>query len=114
MAAGERPSTLAAFVGQGGRELVPGGGPVPTGTPQFGAGAQRPPPQGVNPAGATRGPDGEMIGPISGVYSKSCDESIKVYEGRTTYCEWKFMLRDQQQGRGRRPGGGGVPGGVPW
>ena len=95
------------FVGQGGRELVPGGGPVPTGTPQIGAGGSQRPPQGSNPIGATRGPDGEMIGPIQGVYSKSCEESIKVYKGRTSYCDWKFVLEEQQQG------GPGAPGGQP-
>ena len=30
-----------------------------------------------------------MVGPIIGVHSTSCDESIKVYEGHTTYCEWQ-------------------------
>jgi hypothetical protein len=60
--------------------------------------------------------EGERIGPITGVHSTSCDESIKVYDGRTSYCEWRFIQRDP---RGRRrggqaiphPGGPGVPGG---
>jgi type II secretory pathway pseudopilin PulG len=53
-----------------------------------------------------RGQQGETIGPIVGVHSKSCDESIKVYEGRTSYCEWRFVFKEQQQqGRGARGGG---------
>ena len=97
------------FVGQGGRQLAGGGGPVPTGTPRFGGGTQNPnqPRQGSDPTGAVRGPDGEMIGPISGVYSRSCDESIKVYKGRTAYCDWKFVLEEQQGGAGA--GGQPVP-----
>ena len=46
------------------------------------------------------------VGPIVGVHSTSCDEAIKVYEGRTTYCEWRFIFKeDEQQGRrrGSRP-----------
>ena len=46
-----------------------------------------------------------MMGPIVGVYSTSCDESIKIYEGHTTYCEWRFIFRERRQQRGaRRPG----------
>lgn len=33
----------------------------------------------------------EARGPIVGVRSRSCQESIKVYEGRTRYCDWKFV-----------------------
>jgi type II secretory pathway pseudopilin PulG len=47
------------------------------------------------------------VGPIVGVHSTSCEESIKIYEGRTTYCEWRFIYREPNQ-RGR--GGGNVPG----
>jgi type II secretory pathway pseudopilin PulG len=42
------------------------------------------------------------MGPIIGVHSTSCDEAIKVYEGHTTYCEWKFVYREQQQRGGRQ------------
>jgi hypothetical protein len=64
---------------------------------------------------------GEKIGPITGVHSKSCDESVKVYDGRTSYCEWRFVLREGQGRRGhgvrpRQPGGPGgqrPPGGDP-
>ncbi|MGC8916404.1 MAG: prepilin-type N-terminal cleavage/methylation domain-containing protein [Thermoanaerobaculum sp.] len=34
----------------------------------------------------------EARGPIVGVRSRSCQESIKVYEGRTRYCDWKFVF----------------------
>ncbi len=65
------------------------------------------------------------VGPIVGVHSTSCDEAIKVYEGHTTYCEWRFIYNEErQQGgaggqSGRRPGklpnqpGDDLPYGVP-
>ena len=40
---------------------------------------------------------GVKMGPIVGVHSTSCDEAIKIYEGRTTYCEWRFIYREQPQ-----------------
>lgn len=88
-----------------------GGGPMPTGTPGFGTtGRSGGKPGNGLPDGVQRNPDGEMIGPIVGVHSTSCDESIKIYEGRTTYCEWRFFIKpDNQQGGGR--GGGGRGGG---
>jgi hypothetical protein len=51
------------------------------------------------------------IGPIVGVYSRSCEKSIKIYEGHDTYCEWKFMLMAPQQGGrgGQRPPNTGKP-----
>ncbi|MEN8165477.1 MAG: type II secretion system protein [Acidobacteriota bacterium] len=79
------------------------GTPLPTGTPGIGGGAfgggQR---EDGLPDGVQRNPDGEIIGPIVGVHSTSCDESIKIYEGRTTYCEWRFFLEPDRQGGGRR------------
>jgi type II secretory pathway pseudopilin PulG len=66
---------------------------------------------GVGQAGkGPLGTDGVKMGPIVGVHSTSCDEAIKIYEGRTTYCEWRFIYREQpQQGgaggqTGRRSG----------
>ena len=62
-------------------------------------------------------PEGEKVGPIIGVHSTSCDDSIKVYEGRTSYCDWEFVYReDRERGRGAVPPGvvippGGGPGG---
>ncbi len=105
------------FMGQErqvGRQIVGlgEGTPLPTGTPGFGSevrgGGQR---RDGLPDGVQRNEEGELIGPIVGVHSTSCDESIKIYEGRTTYCEWRFFLKPDQQGGGR-PGGRG-PGGRP-
>jgi type II secretory pathway pseudopilin PulG len=88
-----------------------GGGARPFGTPApFGSPSQM---------GADR-----KVGPIVGVHSTSCDEAVKVYEGHTTYCEWRFIFKEErQQGRGgqsgRRPGklpnqpGDELPFGVP-
>ena len=72
------------FQGQEGREVtVPGGRnrrPTPTRTPVF----ER-----------QRDDGGEKVGPIIGVYSLSTETSIKVYEGRTQYDMWKFVLKEQ-------------------
>jgi len=104
-------------IGQGGRQLVRPGtrsgdedaGRAPIGTqtpfgnpgePGTGSNPGEGGPGGKGPADANR-----MVGPIIGVHSTSCDESIKVYEGHTTYCEWKFIFREPQQQRG----GGPVP-----
>ena len=98
------------FVGQEGRPLNlqgrgRGGTPQPTVTPTP---SPTPPPRGEDEGDTPLG--SEQVGPIAGVYSTSCDESIKIWEGRNTYCEWKFVLRDQT-GRGGRIGPGGRGGG---
>lgn len=98
-----------------------GRGPVPTGTPTFGRDGDG---QGVGPDGRAifpvsgDGTDGETgqptrVGAIIGVHSTSCDESIKEYDARNTYCEWRFIFKDrnQQQGGGRRGMHGSGPGG---
>ncbi|MCD4750128.1 MAG: hypothetical protein K8R59_12210 [Thermoanaerobaculales bacterium] len=84
------------------------GTPPPTETPGMDRGRPgRSGGQGSGlPDGVHRSEDGELVGPIVGVHSTSCDESIKVYEGRTTYCEWRFFFREDRKGRGR---GGGKP-----
>jgi hypothetical protein len=46
------------------------------------------------------------MGPIVGVYSTDCSESIKVYEGRTRICDWKFIFREE---RGAQARGGAQP-----
>jgi len=53
------------------------------------------------------------VGPIIGVHSTSCDEAVKVYEGHTTYCEWRFIYKEEQRSGQRVPGQrpGGVHGG---
>jgi len=91
--------------GQGGRRIGGGRGgrggfgnsatPTPTVTPT---------PFPTPPPGT---PPDELpmeIGPIMGVFSRSCEKSIKIYEGHDTYCEWKFLLKPQ----GRPGAGGGV------
>lgn len=55
---------------------------------------------GLGPGQQGKGPlgtGGVKMGPIVGVHSTSCDEAIKIYEGRTTYCEWRFIFREQPQ-----------------
>jgi len=87
---------------QGGRRNQPGSSGVgddskPEIDPQTGL-----PTSSFGAVGADR-----KMGPIIGVHSTSCDEAIKVYEGRTTYCEWRFVFKEQQQrggARGRQPG----------
>jgi len=78
---------------------------------QGGEGQQvRPPGTGPRPT-PTRTPvferqrenEGEKVGPIIGVHSLSTDTSIKVYEGRTQYDMWKFVL--QEEGPAPRTGG---------
>ncbi len=86
---------------------VPGLTPPPTPTP-----APTPEPE----AGGGFGKPPKEIGPIVGVYSKSCDKSIKVLDGRQTYCEWKFVLKEVRRRRGAaggRPPTGGVRPGSP-
>ena len=81
------------FKGQEGRELTgqqTGPRPTPTKTPVF----ER-----------QREGEGEKVGPIIGVHSLSTDTSIKVYEGRTQYNMWKFVLKDQGRAPGARAGG---------
>lgn len=81
---------VPVFLGQEG-QVVAGG-------PAGGSGA---------PKEGTPAPDTEARGPIIGVHSRSCQDSIKVYDGRTRYCDWKFVFDPQKQGGGG--GGGGVP-----
>jgi type II secretory pathway pseudopilin PulG len=72
------------FQGQEGQELNLRGeqGPraTPTRTPVFERQRER---------------EGEKVGPIVGVHSLSTETSIKVYEGRTQYDLWKFVLKEQ-------------------
>ena len=111
------------FLGQDGQQLgrgrVPGSitdaGGRPIGTqPPFGGSPQEE--QGLSldddaaGSGAESGEPGAFggaaanrkVGPIIGVHSTACDEAVKVYEGHTTYCEWRFIYREEQ-----RPGRGG-------
>ena len=86
----------------GGRQ----GGPAPGGGPQAG---------GRQGGGASVGPQTGGIGMpsggagILGVYSKSTEESIRLYQGRNRYNQWQFV----HAGAASTPGGVGspVPGG---
>ena len=92
------------FLGQEGRQVgAPGTRdtrrrPTPTPTPVF---------------TRQREGGGEKVGPIIGVHSLSSEQSIKIYEGRTTYNEWLFVLKLEEQQQGAQPGGGRGPGGRP-
>jgi type II secretory pathway pseudopilin PulG len=103
------------FLGQEGRRIGPenplGGTPGPTETVTYEGGGRG---DREGDDGSMIGPDGEKIGPIVGVHSTSCDQSIKIYEARTTYCEWQFVFREARgAGSGRPPPGGYHPGKTP-
>ena len=122
-------------VGQQGRQLAgPGGKPGPFGSGAGMVGTQ--PPGAGSARGRGRGAQGfetqgdqeidpqtglprssfgqggadRKMGPIVGVHSTSTEESIKIYEGHTTYSEWRFIYREQPQ-PGQR--GGQLPGQQP-
>jgi type II secretory pathway pseudopilin PulG len=94
---------------QGGSVQVsttPTGGMTMTGTP---AASNTPNSSGSGTVSLT---NGTVPGGLTGVRSKSKDESIKIYQGRTHYNEWVFMFVGQQPGMpGGMPGRGGTPGG---
>jgi type II secretory pathway pseudopilin PulG len=104
--------------GQQGRQLAgpgaPGAGltdgarPIATQSPfgdpsEEGDGGDGKPGEQDEGGGGSVGADRKM-GPIVGVHSTSCDEAVKIFEGHSTYCEWRFIYREQQQ-PGGRPGG---------
>jgi type II secretory pathway pseudopilin PulG len=106
------------YLGQEGRQIGgPGGSTDPamvgTPVPQLGKDDEDGEQGSRLPTGLEQPGDKDKIriGPIVGVHSTSCDESIKVFEGRTTYCEWRFIYREEQQRGGPRGGrfGGGRP-----
>ncbi|MBY0494285.1 MAG: type II secretion system GspH family protein [Cyanobacteria bacterium] len=87
---------------------APGGGPVaarPGQAATLSAPAQQPIQSGVGSTGM--GAQGGVIG----VTSKSKDESIKIYNGRSRYNEWAFVYIQQVQRPGQMQGvpGGAVP-----
>jgi type II secretory pathway pseudopilin PulG len=118
------------FLGQEGRQLAgpgaagplagDGGRPFST-QPPFGTGDQRSRSRGPGDRSGEAGQQGRTgergmrgfgddgpgdvhasrrIGPVVGVHSLSCDDAVKIYEGRTTYCEWRFIYREDQRGGG--------------
>jgi type II secretory pathway pseudopilin PulG len=88
------------FLGQGQQIPVPGqtpgATPSPSPTPWSGTGPTPTPGPGTG---------GQRGGPIVGVASSSCDDSIKQLDGRTKYCEWKFIFDPNKQ----QKGGGNIP-----
>jgi type II secretory pathway pseudopilin PulG len=68
---------------------------------------------------AGNAPPGQTAGGISGVASKSKDQSIRLYNGRSHYNEWAFVYIQQQQAPGvgapgsTTPGRGSQPGQQP-
>jgi type II secretory pathway pseudopilin PulG len=114
------PVGAAAAPGTSGRDSQPGGRGGQTASDgrgsltTFGSNAGTVP-QGVGGRGSATplgAPSAGTIGGISGVASKSKDQSIRIYNGRTHYNEWAFVYIPQQQapGTGAAPGGTG-PGG---
>ena len=82
---------------------------IGAGSPQAVPGAPAQAGQVSQPQSASQTQSGFAPGGVIGVRSKSKDESIRVYQGRTHYNEWAFVFLQQQPGRGG-PGGGGRPG----
>lgn len=101
------------FLGQDGQQVGGPGGPAGRGDLQTGpppSPSPLPTPPTGSPEDSPFGTPGRLgqpqqMGPIVGVYSTSCEDSIKTYEGRTRYCDWKFVFKEQQQGQtpGRPP-----------
>jgi type II secretory pathway pseudopilin PulG len=107
-----------AGAGTSGRDSQPGGrgGQTPDGrgsppsTPGNNASSV---PQGVGGRGSATpfgAPSAGTTGGISGVASKSKDQSIRIYNGRSHYNEWAFVYVQQQQAPGAAPGGAGPDG----
>ena len=71
------PDWEPVFLGEEGSPVA-GPGPVTTPTPA--------------PAKGPMPPPAVKSGPIIGVHSRSCEEAIKLYDGRSRYCEWKFYF----------------------
>lgn len=104
-------------VGQGvpGVPQQPGGQRGATGSTAAGGGRQTT--TSTQPGGGrTGGPPisagsiGQTAGGISGVTSKSKDQSIRLYNGRGHYNEWAFVYIPQVQAPGAGAPGAGVPG----
>jgi len=101
--------TGGGLPGSGG---LPGGSGGPTGGAATKPGSIGTPPTKKDAFGTP-----QSGGPIIGVYSLSDEESIKIYDGKTHYNEWYFVMKPPQQGKRGGPGatapGGNPPGGPP-
>lgn len=115
---------VPVFLGQDGEQLPGSAGVVPTpppsGEPGDGSGEGTTDPWGGEGGfpgtgfGAGQGerkefPPTDASGPIIGVHSRSCDEAIKLLEGRSQYCDWKFALDPKKQPGGEQPEPGRTP-----
>src|SRR5215472_11082756 len=96
-------------------DFVPIAQSQPQGAQQPGRGTQPSQPQGRGqPAGGGFGtptPGGAPVGGIIGVTSKSPDESIRLYKGRSHYNEWAFIYTPPAAGPGAGAPGAAAPGG---
>jgi len=88
------PITNDEFDYLGAGATTPG---LPAGQGQGRGGQPQNAPAGSQPLSGTSS-TGMIPGGLSGVRSKSKDESIKVYQGRTHYNEWTFIYVSQQPG----------------
>ena len=94
---------------QRGGQTMPQSGPASAQT----AGRGGPQTGAPGPLGGTT-PGGAPAGGIIGVTSKSKEESIRLYKGRSHYNEWAFIYTAPAQGPGAAtPGGRGQPPGQP-
>ena len=80
-----KPDWSPVFLGEEGTTVTPT--PNPSATPQ-------PTPPGAGGGGS--------VGTVVGVKSRICADSIKVYNGHTRYCEWKFFY-DPNKPMGNTP-----------
>jgi type II secretory pathway pseudopilin PulG len=98
------------FLGQDGQRVGGPGGPTAPGQPRPQTTPTRTPVFGDRGLGG----GGEKVGPIIGVHSLSTDTSIKIYEGRTQYNEWKFVfLEGEAAGGGNQDPNPDTPYGFP-
>lgn len=98
--------------GQPGSAVQPEQTGLSTGSGQRGASAPTTTQMGQNPGTPTGGlGGGNVAGGIIGVVSKSKDESVRIYQGRTHYNEWQFVYVNAQPGGPGGVGGRGTPGG---
>jgi type II secretory pathway pseudopilin PulG len=89
------------------------GGPTPAGG-QGTPAAQTP--GGARGTGGLGAPSGtQIVGSIQGVYSKSTDTSIRIYQNQQRYIDWPFTVQTAQlqMGSAARGGGPGAPGAQP-
>jgi type II secretory pathway pseudopilin PulG len=85
------PDWEPVFLGEEGQTVAGGGvGPSATPTPAL--------VPGLAPG------TGAKTGAIIGVHSRSCDEAIRLYDGRTRYCDWKFYFDPNKQAGAPAPG----------